>query len=77
MIKNRVALAATVFCCGCHNVSAEIADRYQGVGEFDERVVAFELPGRLITVGAVRGGSVRTGEPLAAEVRAASGSRPS
>ncbi len=51
---------------GCHAVSAEIEERYQGVVEFDERVLGFELPGRVSSVGTVRGAIAHAGQNLAA-----------
>src|SRR3954454_13115549 len=38
---------------------------FQGVVEFDERVLGFEMGGRVTTVEAVRGSNVRAGDVLA------------
>ena len=68
MISNRVALlvAAAAASAGCRDVSAKAGERYQGIVELDERVLAFELPGRLQTVEAVRGAAVHSRDRLAA-----------
>ncbi|HEX3595872.1 MAG TPA: HlyD family efflux transporter periplasmic adaptor subunit, partial [Polyangiaceae bacterium] len=61
-----LVLCGAAALAGCHEVSAEIGDRYQGIIELDERLLGFELPGRVSTVGTVRGAAVRAGEQLAA-----------
>jgi HlyD family secretion protein len=68
MINNWLALTllAAGASAGCHNVSAEVSDRYQGIVELDERLLGFELPGRVSTVDAVRGATVHAGEKLSA-----------
>lgn len=68
MINNRGLLLVLAMgaCAGCRNVSADIGDRYQGIVELDERVLGFELSGRVVSVSAVRGASAHAGERLAA-----------
>jgi HlyD family secretion protein len=57
--------AAALF--GCQQAQAEsAATSYQGIVELDQRLLGFELPGRLNSVPAVRGAAVRLGERLAA-----------
>jgi HlyD family secretion protein len=67
MISNRGVLLACLpgAIAGCHRISADIGERYQGVLELDERVLGFELPGRVATVNTVRGASVHSGDRLA------------
>jgi HlyD family secretion protein len=43
----------------------EVPPGYQGVVELDERVLSFEVPGRVVTVTAVRGAPVDPSEVLA------------
>ncbi len=43
----------------------QVPPGYQGVVELDERVLSFEVPGRVVTVTAVRGQSVDPSEVLA------------
>src|SRR5258706_9295284 len=50
----------------CQTNSGGTDSRYQGVIEFDQRVVGFELPGRVNAVPAVRGAYVHAGDRLAA-----------
>lgn len=69
MIKNRtsvlVAAVATLAIAGCR-ARAEGPEPFQGVVELDERVLGFEVPGRLRTVSVRRGEVVRAGAPIAA-----------
>jgi HlyD family secretion protein len=68
MIKNLGAGLALVLTLGtaCDGAQAEGAETFQGVVEHQERVLGFELGGRLSTVDVVRGGSVEAGTRLAA-----------
>lgn len=68
MIKNdrsRVApLLLGLVLCGCQ-ASAAAPDAFQGVIELDERVMAFEVPGRVASVAVKRGATIVAGAPLA------------
>jgi HlyD family secretion protein len=48
---------------GC--ARAEVPPGYQGVVELDERVLAFDVPGRVLTVTAVRGELIDPGQVVA------------
>ncbi len=49
---------------GCKK--ADVTDgRYQGMIEYDQRELAFETPGRVVTLGVVRGQRVAAGEVIA------------
>jgi HlyD family secretion protein len=60
-----LVLVAASGVAGCKKVSADIGDRYQGIVELDERVLGFELPGRVSAVDALRGAPVHAGDRLA------------
>jgi HlyD family secretion protein len=70
MIKNLRAglslLLAVGTTIGCGGAQAEEAEAFQGVVEHEERVLGFELGGRLSSVDVVRGGSVEPGTRIAA-----------
>jgi HlyD family secretion protein len=60
-----VLLTAGAF-WGCQRAQAETTPSYQGIVELDQRVLGFELAGRLKSVPAQRGATVRLGDQLAA-----------
>lgn len=68
MIKNGAAALALgllgLSLSGCQ-ASAGAPDAFQGVVELDERVMAFELPGRVQSIAVTRGASIAAGSPLA------------
>ncbi|MBK8256521.1 MAG: HlyD family efflux transporter periplasmic adaptor subunit [Polyangiaceae bacterium] len=71
MIKNSlgqfratIALSAVAFALGCEPAPAH-PGAFQGVVEFDERVIAFETGGRVTAVHVHRGSEVHDGETLA------------
>jgi HlyD family secretion protein len=68
MIKNHsragLALAALVF-GGCHRAEASATAALQGVVEFDDRALGFELGGRVATVAVERGAAVAPGQVIA------------
>ena len=62
MIKNRlIALLVVLVACDRDEGPAG----YQGVIELDERVLAFEVPGRVIALGAARGDQIEPAHVLA------------
>lgn len=65
-ITGTLAGICLVFSIGCHQKAAPFEGDYQGIIELDEWVLGFELPGRVSTVGTVRGSIVSAGEKLAA-----------
>ena len=70
MIKNRLAVSfaacwALAGAAGCNHAKAKDADALQGVVEYDERVIGFELGGRVTAVPVERGQVVAEGAPLA------------
>jgi HlyD family secretion protein len=71
MINNRTPalfLAAALASMGlvsCQSGKAPSLGRYQGVVELDERVLAFELGGRVVKMAVERGDSVRPDEEIA------------
>lgn len=68
MINNLHALwacALLTLVAGCARAQGSVAEPAQGVVEFDERSVGFELAGRLGEVTVARGQSVSAGAPLA------------
>jgi HlyD family secretion protein len=61
MIKNSIGapsaiLISLMIACGCEQTKGASLEGYQGVVEFDEWVLGFELPGRITVLDAVRGG---------------------
>ena len=59
------ALALALFgAAGCARRDAD-ADRYQGVIEYDERALAFEVPGRLVEIAVVEGQRLHAGDVIA------------
>lgn len=50
---------------GCNQARAGQPDPLQGVVEYDDRVIGFELGGRVLEVPVERGDVVKVGEPLA------------
>src|ERR1043165_5546644 len=71
MINNiPVRWAATVFfplvTMGCSKAFGAQPEGYQGVVEFDEWVLGFELPGRITKLDAVRGGVLDANARVAA-----------
>jgi HlyD family secretion protein len=69
MIKNALRAAVLAFLgagglLGCHT-QATAAQDYQGIVEYEERVLAFELSGRLLRVDVKRGDVVADKQPLA------------
>jgi HlyD family secretion protein len=61
-----VPLLAAAALFGCQRAQAETStSSYQGIVELDQRLLGFELPGRLNNVPAQRGATVRMGERLA------------
>lgn len=63
MIKNRLLLGLALLAAACDR--GEEPAGYQGVVELDERVLSFEVPGRVITLAAVRGDQVDPARVLA------------
>lgn len=63
MIKNSAAVVVAAALAACAKPGAPPG--YQGVVELDERVLAFEVPGRVDTVAVRRGDMVKDGQPLA------------
>lgn len=59
-----VALGALACLLGCSGARATDPERLQGIVEHDERILAFEVGGRVKTLDAVRGDSVQAGAPL-------------
>ncbi len=59
-----LALAVAIPALGCRAQAAG-PEPLQGVVELDERVLAFEVGGRLRTVALTRGASVKAGDPVA------------
>ena len=71
MINNRpIAVVAAcwglaAFAAGCNQARAKQPEPLQGVVEYDERVIGFELGGRVTAVPVERGQTVALGAPLA------------
>jgi HlyD family secretion protein len=67
MIKNWSGVLAVALAAASLGCRAEAAgpEPLQGVVELDERVLAFEVAGRLRTVGVARGAAVKAGAPVA------------
>jgi HlyD family secretion protein len=70
MINNRRSLAALLAALGlaaaCHGAGDVAADTFQGIIEHEERVLAFELPGRVLSIAVQRGDTVAAGTLVAA-----------
>ena len=70
MINNSRALigmvVAAVWAAGCGDAQARPPEPFQGIVELEERVLGFELGGRLASVEAQAGAQVETGARLAA-----------
>jgi HlyD family secretion protein len=58
------ALLAAAFAAGCSRAPA-LPQGYQGIVEYDDRVLAFEVPGRVASVPVSRGDIVKAGQVLA------------
>jgi HlyD family secretion protein len=65
MIKNRLMLSSVLFAVGCGSARAGERAPLQGVVEFDDRVIGFELGGRVLEVAVERGQTVHAGAVLA------------
>jgi HlyD family secretion protein len=69
MIKNSRAAAgacAAALAVACQRGVADAPDTYQGIVEHEERVLAFEMPGRVLAVAVERGATVAAGTLVAA-----------
>lgn len=64
MIKNPALLVGLTLALGC-TARATTPPGYQGVVEYDERVVSFEVPGRILEVKVKEGDVVKDGDVLA------------
>jgi multidrug resistance efflux pump len=60
----RMLLCACALAAACARRDSD-ASRYQGVVEYDERDLAFEVQGRLVEVAAVEGQALRPGDLIA------------
>lgn len=60
-----LAAAAAGWIAGCDTSRASTEDPLQGVVEYDERVIGFELGGRVLEVGVTRGQEVEAGALVA------------
>lgn len=66
MIKKYFQVAAAaILALSCTAARGDPREAFQGVIEFEERDVAFEIPGRLETVKVERGDSVKSGTVIA------------
>jgi HlyD family secretion protein len=68
MIKNHRALwlvLCAVTVAGCQHAQASRSVALQGVVEFDDRALGFELPGRVATMAVERGATVAAGQVIA------------
>ena len=59
-----VCSALALLALGCR-ASAGAASGYQGIVEFDESTLSFEVPGKVETIAVERGGTVKQGQVLA------------
>lgn len=66
-------LALAMGLTGCDGPKAEVPSPYQGVVELEQRVLAFEVGGRLTAVAVQRGQRVEAGAPVASLDDALSG----
>jgi HlyD family secretion protein len=64
MIKNVLAGTFLLFLAGCSR-GPPVPPGFQGLVEYDERVISFEVPGRVQQVPVSRGDVVATGQVLA------------
>jgi HlyD family secretion protein len=66
MVNNAgaAAVALTLATAACHRAPAT-PEGFQGVVEYDDRVIGFEVPGRVERVGVRRGDLVKAGQLLA------------
>src|SRR5215472_10297119 len=58
------AAIAALLVAACHRSQAA-PEGFQGLVEYDDRIIGFEVPGRVERVGVVRGDLVKAGQPLA------------
>ncbi len=65
MIKNMATLGAALLAASACQGRAPIPDGFQGTVEFDERVLAFEVTGRVLAVPVHRGDVLKGGDLLA------------
>ncbi|MGZ3419502.1 MAG: HlyD family secretion protein [Polyangiales bacterium] len=65
MVKNSGLVISAVFLAGCARPPAA-PEGFQGIVEYDDRVVSFEVPGRVTGVPIHRGDRVKAGDVLAA-----------
>lgn len=68
MIKNHRAAALLVLgaaLAACDGTRSSVPSPHQGVIELDQRVLAFEVGGRIVTVEVARGQSVKAGQRIA------------
>ena len=64
MIKNALAILALGLLSGCQGGSS-VPPGFQGLVEYDQRIVSFEVPGRVDRVDVVKGDVVKPGQPIA------------
>jgi HlyD family secretion protein len=66
MVKNAAVrfFAVASLACACQRAPA-VPQGFQGLVEYDQRVIGFEVPGRVQEVPVVRGDLVKAGQPLA------------
>jgi HlyD family secretion protein len=64
MVKN-CALVIVLALAACAPASPEAADTFQGIVEHEERVLSFELPGRVAALAVQRGDQVAAGTMVA------------
>lgn len=65
MKKNLSRLLLGLLALGCAPAAGSAAESFQGVVEFDERAVSFEVGGRLQRVSVSQGAAVRVGDEVA------------
>lgn len=66
MVKNASAagLGLAMLLVGCHHAPT-VPEGFQGLVEYDQRIIGFEVPGRIQTVPVSRGDLVKSGQTLA------------
>jgi HlyD family secretion protein len=66
MVKNAGAaiFGLAVLLAGCHRTPS-VPDGFQGLVEYDQRIIGFEVPGRIESVPVSRGDLVKSGQTLA------------
>lgn len=65
MVNNaRAIVCGVLLAAACHRTQAS-PEGFQGVVEYDDRVIGFEVPGRVERVGVNRGDLVKSGQLLA------------